>query len=91
MGDVSYINKVLEQFKEAVELITRALEIDEKCEFVYETLGTRPATISDRRCLQFIMTVSISVIVPPPILVLDKYRYYNNMQCNYCKHDAFYY
>ena len=24
----------------AVELITRALEIDEKCEFVYETLGT---------------------------------------------------
>ena len=40
MGDVSYINKVLEQFKEAVELITRALEIDEKCEFVYETLGT---------------------------------------------------
>ena len=24
----------------AVELITRALEIDEKCEFAYETLGT---------------------------------------------------
>ena len=25
---------------QAVELITRALEIDEKCEFAYETLGT---------------------------------------------------
>ena len=34
----------------AVEFINRALEIDEKCELVYETLGTRPATISDRRC-----------------------------------------
>ena len=36
---VSYFS-ILGDISKAVELITKALELDEKCEFAYETLGT---------------------------------------------------